>query len=315
MGLIMLYYYSLKRSKKFTAALDDRRILLEKQGIELKEQNDRIIRANEELKQLYEITNSQKEEIISSINYAKRIQSAILPTEKNMGELLKMNFILYKPKEIVSGDFYWIKLVKHYTVLVSADSTGHGVPGALMSMLGISYLDEIVLRREIIQANQILNEMKEHIKHSLKQTGTKDEPGDGIDMALCVIDNEKNMMQYAGANSPLYLINNNNGKPVLKEIKADAMPVGVHSSLDKSFTNHEIKLETGDIFYIFSDGYIDQNGGKYNHRFTSEKFRNLLLDIHDHPMYEQKEILEQTLKDWMGERSQRDDILVIGVRV
>jgi serine phosphatase RsbU (regulator of sigma subunit) len=313
-GLIMLYYYSLKRSKKFTADLDERRILLEKQSTELKEQNDRIVKANEELKQLYEITNSQKEEIISSINYAKRIQSAILPTEQNIAELLNMNFILYKPKEIVSGDFYWIKQVKHYTVLVSADSTGHGVPGAFMSMLGISYLDEIVQRREIIQANQILNEMRKQIKYSLRQSGTKEEPGDGIDLALCVIDNKKNLMQYSGANCPLYFISNNNGKPVLNEYKADPMPVGVQSSLDKSFTNHEIQLETGDTFYLFSDGYIDQNGGINNHRFTSEKFKKLLLDIHDHSMYEQKEILEQTLIDWMGEHSQRDDILVIGVR-
>jgi serine phosphatase RsbU (regulator of sigma subunit) len=314
LGLIMLYYSSLKRSQKFTAALDERRILLEKQGMELKEQNDKIIKANEELKQLYEITNSQKEEIISSINYAKRIQSAILPTGTNFTELLNMNFIFYMPKEIVSGDFYWIKQVKHYTILVSADSTGHGVPGAFMSMLGISYLNEIVQRREIIQANQILNEMRKQIKHSLRQSGTREELRDGIDLALCVIDNKKKLMQYSGANSPLYFISNNNGKSVLKEIKADPMPVGVHSSHDKSFTNHEIKLETGDTFYIFSDGFIDQNGGSNNHRFSSEKFKKLLLDIHDHPMHEQKEILEQTLKDWMGDHLQRDDILVIGVR-
>jgi len=314
-GLIMLYYYSLKRSKKFTAALDERRILLEKQSTELKEQNDKIIKANDELKQLYKITSSQKEEIISSINYAKRIQSAILPPEPYITELLNRNFIFYMPKEIVSGDFYWIKQVKHYTILVAADSTGHGVPGAFMSMLGISYLNEIVQRREIIQANQILNEMRDQIKHSLRQSGTKEEPKDGIDLALCVIDNKKNLIQYSGANNPLYIISNNNGQPVLKESKADPMPVGVHSSHDKSFTNHEIQLETGDTIYVFSDGYIDQNGGNSNHRFTSKKFKKLLLDIHDHPMDEQKVILEQVLKDWMGDHSQRDDILVIGVRI
>jgi len=314
MGLIMLYYYNLKRSQKFTAVLDERRILLEKQSAELKEQNDKIIKTNEELKQLYETTNSQKEEIISSINYAQRIQSAILPPEIYITELLNENFIFYKPKEIVSGDFYWIKQVKHYIILVSADCTGHGVPGAFMSMLGISCLNEIVQNREVTQANQILNELRKEIKHSLRQTGKKEESRDGIDMALCVIDRKKNILQYSGAHNPLYIITNNNEEAVLKEIKADPMPVGVHFFSDKSFTNHEIQLNIGDAFYIFSDGFVDQNGGNNNHRFSSEKFKKLLLDIHDHPMYEQKEILEQTLKDWMGEHSQRDDILVIGVR-
>jgi serine phosphatase RsbU (regulator of sigma subunit) len=314
MGLIMLYYSNLKRSRKLTIALDERRILLEKQSIELKEQNEKIIVANEKLKLLYETTNRQKDEIISSINYAQRIQSALLPPQAYITELLNDNFIFYKPKEIVSGDFYWIKQVNHYIILVCADCTGHGVPGAFMSMLGITCLNEIVESREITQANQILNEMRKEIKHSLRQTGNKEESRDGMDMALCVLDIKKNILQYSGANNPLYIITHNHEDAVLKEIKADPMPVGVHFSSDKSFTNHEVQLEIGDAFYIFSDGFADQIGGINNHRFTSEKFKKLLLDIHDHPMYEQKEILEQTLSDWMGEHSQRDDILVIGVR-
>jgi len=315
LGLIVLYYNSLKRSQKFTKALDERRILLEKQSTELKEQNDKINKANEELKQLYEITNSQKDEIISSILYAQRIQSAVLPQEAYITELLNENFILYKPKEIVSGDFYWIKQVKNYIILASADCTGHGVPAAFMSMLGISLLNEIVQRREITQANQVLNELRKQIKHSLRQTGKKEESRDGIDIALCVIDSEKNIMQYSGAHNPLYLISNNNGESILKEFKADPMPVGLHFSSDKSFTNHEIQLEIGDIFYIFSDGFADQNGGENNCRFTNTNFKKLLLEIHDQPMYEQKEILEQILKKWMGEHPQRDDILVLGARV
>ena len=315
MGLIMLYYYNLKRSQKFTAALDERRILLEKQSAELKEQNDNITKASEELKKLYEITNSQKDEIINSILYAQRIQSAVMPQEAYITELLNENFILYKPKEIVSGDFFWIKQVKKYIILASADCTGHGVPAAFMSMLGISLLNEIVQRREITQANQILNELRKQIKHSLRQTGKIEESRDGIDIALCVIDDEKNIMQYSGAHNPLYLISNINGESVLKEYKADPMPVGVYFSSDKSFTNHEIQLEIGDIFYIFSDGFADQIGGENSSRFTSTKYKKLLLEIHDQPMYEQKEILEQTLIKWMGEHPQRDDILVIGARV
>jgi serine phosphatase RsbU (regulator of sigma subunit)/Tfp pilus assembly protein PilF len=314
-GLIILYYYNLKQSRKFTAALDERRVLLEKQSTELKEQNDKIIIANEELKQLNETTNAQKDEIVSSINYAQRMQSAILPPEEYITELLNENFILYKPKDIVSGDFYWIKQVNHYIILVSADCTGHGVPGAFMSMLGISHLNEIVQNREITQPNQILNELRKQIKNSLRQSGKRDGSRDGMDLALCVIDTKANVMQYSGANNPLYIISNKNGKTVFTEIKADPMPVGVHFSSDKSFTNHEIKLEIGDTFYIFSDGYVDQIGGASKHRFTSEKFRKLLLEIHDQPMYEQKEILEQNLNDWMGIHAQTDDILVIGARV
>jgi serine phosphatase RsbU (regulator of sigma subunit) len=314
-GLILLYYLSLKRSRRLTTVLDERRVLLEKQSSELQEKNDKIIRANEELKQLYKITNSQKEEIISSINYAQRIQQAILPPEAYITELINENLIFYKPKEIVSGDFYWIKQINQYIILVSADCTGHGVPGAFMSMLGISYLNEIVQRKAITKANQVLNELRKEIKHSLRQTGKKEESRDGIDMALCVIDINKSIMQYSGAFSPLYIISNIDGKPVLKEVKADMMPVGVHFSGDKSFTNHEIQLEIGDTFYISTDGFIDQIGGSNNTRFGSKNFKKLLLEIHDQPLFEQKEILEQTLNDWMGEHPQRDDILVIGARV
>jgi serine phosphatase RsbU (regulator of sigma subunit)/Tfp pilus assembly protein PilF len=300
-GLVLLYYYSLKRSQRLTAALDERRILLEKQSQELKEQREELM--------------LQKEEIISSITYAKRIQSAILPPEVYINELLNENFILYLPKDIISGDFYWIKQVKNYIILTSADCTGHGVPAAFMSMLGISCLNEIVQSREFTHANQILNELRKEIKHSLRQTGKKEEMRDGMDIALCVIDRKNNIMQYSGAHNPLYIISNNNGNSEIKEIKADPMPVGIHFLGDKSFTNHEVQLEIGDTFYIFSDGFIDQIGGENNHRFTSERFKKLLVTIYDQPLYEQKEILEKTLKDWMGAHPQTDDILVIGVRV
>ncbi|MBS0010146.1 MAG: SpoIIE family protein phosphatase [Bacteroidales bacterium] len=314
-GLVTLYYTSLKRSKKLTAALEERRLMLEKQSSELKEKNEKIVRANEELQKLYEITNSQKEEIISSINYAQRIQQAILPPEAYITELITENFIIYKPKDIVSGDFYWIKQINQYIILACADCTGHGVPGALMSMLGISYLNEIVRRKEVTQANQVLNELRSVIKHSLRQTGKTGKSRDGIDMALCVIDTDKHIMQYSGAFNPLYFISNSGVKPVLKEIKADTMPVGVHFSSDKAFTNHEIQLQIGDTFYITTDGFIDQDGGDSGSRLGTDRFKKLLLDICDQPMYEQREILEQTLGEWMGEHPQRDDILVIGARV
>jgi serine phosphatase RsbU (regulator of sigma subunit) len=273
---------------------------LEKQSQELKEQREELM--------------LQKEEIISSINYAKKIQSAILPPEVYINELLNENFVLYLPKDIISGDFYWIKQIKNNIILASADCTGHGVPAAFMSMLGISCLNEIVQSKEFTNANEILNELRKEIKHSLRQTGKKEEMRDGMDIALCVIDSKNNVMQYSGAHNPLYIISNN-GNSEIKEIKADPMPVGIHFLGDKSFTNHEVQLEIGDTFYIFSDGFIDQIGGENNHRFTSERFKKLLVTIYDQPLYEQKEILEKTLKDWMGANPQTDDILVIGARV
>jgi serine phosphatase RsbU (regulator of sigma subunit)/Tfp pilus assembly protein PilF len=299
--VIVVITYAYKQKRK-----DNKKIL---------EQNERILTANEELKQLNETANRQKDEIISSILYAQRIQSAILPPEAYISELLNENFILFKPKDIVSGDFYWIKQAEHFIILVAADCTGHGVPGALLSMLGISCLNEIVQIREITQANQILNELRKEIKQSLRQSGKKEESREGLDIALCVIDIKNNKIQYSGANNPLYIIRNNNGKSELREIKADPMPVGVHFLTDKSFSNHDITLEIGDTFYIFSDGFVDQIGGEDNHRYKSEKFKKLLLNIHDQPMYEQKDILEQTLNDWMGSNPQTDDILVIGARV
>jgi len=293
------------------------------------DKNELLSEANEELQDLMEDILSQKEEIetqrdhvfnqnkeiTDSISYAERIQAAMLPPESYITELLNENFILFKPRDIVSGDFYWVKQVNQYVVLVAADCTGHGVPGAFMSMLGISYLTEIVQRREVTQANQVLNEVRKQIKYALRQHGDPEEAKDGIDLALCVLDIKNYRMQYSGAFNPLYLIKDNNGIPELKEFKADRMPLGYYKGKDVSFTNHDIELEPGDSFYLFSDGFIDQKGGKDNKRYMSKRFKSLLLEIQDQSMRDQKEILDKALSEWMGNNSQIDDILVIGVRV
>ena len=161
----------------------------------------------------------------------------------------------------------------------------------------------------------VLNELRSEIKYSLRQHGKSDESRDGMDMAMCVLDTKNKMMQFAGAFNPLYLIREINGKSELKEIKADRMPVGFHNEKDTPFTNHEIQLEIGDLLYIFSDGFSDQFGGKDNKKFKTENFKNLLLKNHEQSMIEQKEILDKTLNDWMGNHDQLDDILVIGVRI
>ncbi len=295
--------------------IESQRDEIEAQRYEVETQRDEVEAQRDQLETQRDLVVEQKDEIIDSINYAKRIQSAMLPPETYVTELLNENFIFYKPRDIVSGDFYWIKHVNQYIVLLAADCTGHGVPGALMSMLGISYLNEIVQRREITQANQILNELRKQIKHSLRQHGQPDEAKDGIDMALCVLDLRNMLMQYSGANNPLYLIRDVDDIPDLKEIKADRMPIGYYQGKDKTFTNHNIQLQIGDTFYIFSDGFIDQKGGKENKKFMNKNFKKLLLEIHDQPMYDQKDILDKALSDWMGSNSQMDDILVIGVRM
>ena len=297
--VVIVYAYSQKR----------------KANKKIMEQNEQILEANEELKILNEAINKQNHDIIDSISYAERIQAAMLPPSTYITELLNDNFILYKPRDIVSGDFYWVKQVNQYVVLVAADCTGHGVPGAFMSMLGISYLTEIVQRREITQANQVLNELRKQIKHSLRQHGERDESKDGIDLALCVLDLKNSRMQFSGANNPLYLIRDVDGETVLKDFKADRMPLGYYHGKDRPFTNHEIDLKQGDTFYLFSDGFIDQKGGKDNKRYMSKGFKSLLLEIQDQSMQDQKGILDKTLADWMGSNSQTDDILVIGVRV
>jgi serine phosphatase RsbU (regulator of sigma subunit) len=279
------------------------------------EQNEQITEANEELKVLLEAINEQNLALTDSISYAERIQSAMLPPLTYINELFNENFIFYRPRDIVSGDFYWAKQVNHYVVLVAADCTGHGVPGAFMSLLGISYLTEIVQRREITQANQVLNELRRLIKNSLRQHGERDEAKDGIDMALCVLNLKNKVMQFSGANNPLYLIRERNGESKLEEIKPDRMPLGFYQGKDRTFTNHDIRLEEGDTFYIFSDGFIDQKGGEENKRYRSKAFKNLLLEIQDLPMPDQRKMMDKTLSSWMGTNPQTDDVLVIGVRI
>jgi serine phosphatase RsbU (regulator of sigma subunit)/streptogramin lyase len=282
---------------------------------EIAEQKDEIETQRDQLEMQRDLVMKQKSEIIDSISYAQRIQAAMLPPESYVNELLNENFILFRPKNIVSGDFYWAKLVSQKTILVVADCTGHGVPGAFMSMLGISFLDEIVARRGITHAHLILNEVRYLVKHSLRQVGRPDESKDSIDMAICVLDESNKTLQFAGANCPLYIIREENGSPEMMEIKPDRMPLGYYLGIDRPFTKHEIQLKIGDAFYMFSDGYPDQKGGEHKKKFMIKNFKKLLLSIHEQSMYEQKITLEKTLDDWKNGSEQIDDILVMGVRL
>ena len=253
----------------------------------------------------------QNKHIAQSISYASRIQNAILPSSNKIAELMPEHFIFFKPRDIVSGDFYWMARKDNKLILAAVDCTGHGVPGAFMSMLGVSFLNEIVTKNHEVAANEILNKLRVSVKSTLAQSGAEHDTKDGMDMALCVIDYDNMMMQYAGAYNPLYLIRDNE----LIQYKADRMPIGSHLVEKESFTNHEIQLIKGDVFYLFSDGYIDQFGGEAGRKFSSKAFRNLVLSMHSKSMAEQKVILEENFEIWRGEQNQIDDVLVIGGKV
>jgi len=268
----------------------------------------------------------QKTEITDSINYAKYIQSAILPQKEILDDFLKEYFILFKPKDIVSGDFYWTSSIENITVVAAVDCTGHGVPGALMSMLGVAFLNEIVNKEYITHPSVILRRMRKEVIRFLHQRGERGEQKDGMDIALCSIDYENMKIQFAGANNPLYLIRNESlinldidrkvtgNNHILYEVKGDRMPIGFHDTMD-NFALHEIDLMKGDMLYLFTDGYADQFGGPLRKKFQYKNFKKLLLDHCNMPMSEQQYHLDKALKDWQGIYDQIDDILVVGIKV
>ena len=268
-------------------------------------------RANKILEEKNELISHQKQEITDSIRYASRIQKAVLPSPTILKESLKDHFVLFIPRDIVSGDFYWFTKQKNKMVLVAADCTGHGVPGAFMSMLGVSFLYEIVTKEGIMEPAKILNILRDFIKLTLSQTGKQDEQKDGMDISLSTLDLEDMKLEWAGAYNPLILIRNNE----VIEYKADKMPVAIHISDHQPFTNHVIDLQPGDTFYMYSDGFPDQFGGGDGRKYMSKRFKQFLLDIHHKPMEEQKEILHQEHLNWRGETDQIDDIVIFGVKV
>lgn len=274
-------------------------------------QGDKIAEQKHKIKKQHDVVRKQNKKIEDSILYAKRIQSAVLPPNKFIQYLLSEHFIFYKPRDIVSGDFYWTKQVDEKIFIAAADCTGHGVPGALMSMLGITFFNEIINKNPNAHANEILNDLRTHIISSLRQTGSSGESRDGMDVALCIIDHKNKTLEFSGANNPLYMIR----KGELTHIKGCKMPIGIHRKAKESFVNHHITIEEGDLFYIFSDGYIDQFGGEYGRKFLSANFKELLLKNHTKTLAEQRQVIEDTFEEWKGERKQLDDILVIGFKI
>ena len=252
----------------------------------------------------------QRRELMASLKYASFIQRAVLPDQRYMENILKEHFILHMPRDIVSGDFYYCSRKEEYIVAAAGDCTGHGVPGALMSIMGVSFLNEILSMPGPVKSSRILNLLRERVMKALHQRGHELENKDAIDMALCVYDPRKRELQYSGANNPLYHIRDR----VLTEIKADKMPVGINAIEENSFTNHSLQLKPGDIVYIFSDGYPDQFGGSLNKKFKYGPLKELFIRISDWPMERQRQELEEVMRRWMGNLAQVDDILVFGIR-
>jgi serine phosphatase RsbU (regulator of sigma subunit) len=279
-------------------------VLIYRQYIQKKKTNIELIAKNR-------IISYQKQQITDSIKYASRIQKAVLPPEEYITGILPQHFILNIPRDIVSGDYYWTTQRANESIIAVADCTGHGVPGAFMSMLGIAFLNEIVNKSASTESHEILGQLRNNIMGSLHQTGREDEAKDGMDIALIIINLKSRMLQYSGAHNPLFLIRDKK----LREVKADKMPIGISARYDKPFSNHKIQLQKNDMLYIFSDGYLDQFGGEQKKKFGYRRFRELLLEIHLKELQEQKELLVKTFTGWKGKYDQIDDILVMGIRV
>jgi serine phosphatase RsbU (regulator of sigma subunit)/Tfp pilus assembly protein PilF len=286
--------------------------------------------ANARLESAYNQIEHKNKEITDSIKYAKRIQQAILPPDDHIRKMFPQSFIVYKPKDIVSGDFYWMERWGTQVLLAAVDCTGHGVPGALMSVVGYNLLNQAVNEHGLARPGLILNALNKGISNTLRQKMEESSVKDGMDIALVSFDLQRMRLEYAGAYNPLYLIRNGQ----LIEIKGDKFPVGIFIGEEmKHFTNHEMELQPGDTFYIFTDGYADQFGmpgeewskpreaafakaaevkGK---KFKVRRLQELLLSIQQQSMEEQGRSLNTTIEQWKGELEQVDDILVIGVRV
>jgi serine phosphatase RsbU (regulator of sigma subunit) len=290
----------------------ERQLQEEKQILEqkVKERTAQIESQKEVLAEQKDVIEKKNRDMEDSIQYAQRIQEAILPPIEEIREVVDEYFVLWRPRDIVSGDYYWSARRDDITIIVAADCTGHGVPGAFMSMLGIAFLNEIVNKEGITKPNEILNRLREQVMTQLHQTGEDGESKDGMDVSLYVIDHKNMKLRFAGAYNPLYVIRDSE----VIQLKADRMPIGYYIKLNP-FTMEEMDLQKGDCLYNSSDGYPDQFGGPDERKFMTKRFKQLLIDIHQKPMAEQRTILDTTIDEWRGPIEQIDDIIVIGVRI
>ncbi len=301
-----------------TQQLRKTQITLEKQvrerTHELREEKEKVESVNKEINAQKSVIEAKNRDITDSIQYAKNIQEAILPQLDIISQEFPNSFILYMPKDIVSGDFYWFAKRKNKKFIATADCTGHGVPGAFMSIIGNTLLNEIVSDKEILEPGEILNELHAGIKNALKQSNAEGERRDGMDIALCAIEENSNILEYAGANRPMWIFRGGKAD-AMEVIKPNKSPIGGLETEDKRrFTNNRVELGKGDMIYLSTDGYADQFGGKAGKKMMVKNFQKLLTEILHLPHAEQKEILRRHFIDWKGDQDQVDDVLVIGFR-
>ncbi|OFX46850.1 MAG: hypothetical protein A2046_17215 [Bacteroidetes bacterium GWA2_30_7] len=343
LGLMLVAAFSIFIFKMFIQK-KKANILLSNQNIEIKQQKEEIQSQRDEIEAQRDMVTFQKEEIEGSIKYAQIIQNAVLPSQQLAKDLFGEYFILFKPKDVVSGDFYWFSKVNNWTLIAVADCTGHGVPGGFMSMLGISFLNEIVARNEVQTASSVLEEMRKYVIQSLQQQSTNEDNfkidynsenlniKDGMDMSFVAIDFNTGKIQFAGANNSLWIVkiesekvrlgesvtenpltfslsqsptfSSLNETNLLIEVKPDKQPVAIYESM-KPFTNHEIQLQKGDIIYLFSDGYSDQFGGPKGKKFKSRVFQNIIKENAQLPMNEQCVKLNSVIENWKNAHSEK----------
>jgi serine phosphatase RsbU (regulator of sigma subunit) len=340
MGLLitLLIIGGLISSRRKNMLLARQKQEIEEKNKDLESKNEEISAQRDEIEAQRDLVFRQKDEIeqynsevMKSIEYARKIQASTLPDLTSLNTSISEFFVFFRPRDIVSGDFFWTANVENSTVLTVSDCTGHGVPGAFMSMLGMSLLKEIVQKEFISHPGVILRRLRKGIISALGQKGISGEQRDGMDMALVSINHETNIIQYSGAYNPLYLARRKeNAGPaggsaelfdekfgngyLLYEIRADKMPIGHYVHMDK-FETHDVEIMEGDVFYLFTDGYADQFGGPMGKKFKYKSFKRLLLKNAHLPMEEQRQILNDTLDEWMGNIAQVDDICVMGLRM
>jgi len=286
-AVILIFAY--KRKEKDNAVLKNQKELIQLQKLEVEEKNS---------------------EILDSINYAKRIQVAILPPDKMIQEFLPNSFILYKPKDIVAGDFYWIEKVGDLIVFAAADCTGHGVPGAMVSVVCHNALNRSVREFSLIEPGQILDKTRELVIEQFEKS--EEEVKDGMDIALCVLNTKTRELKYSGANNPLWIVKSEEEE--LFEIKGDKQPIGKYAEI-KEFSTHQVCLNKGDLIFVFTDGFADQFGGPRGKKFKYKTFKNLLIQNKELGVKEQLAVYDKSFEDWKGDVEQLDDVCVIGVRV
>jgi ligand-binding sensor domain-containing protein/serine phosphatase RsbU (regulator of sigma subunit) len=304
--LIVLVYFIISwRTKK----LVQDRILLEK----MVDEKTRLLKEEKELVEHVKVQLEEKnKDVTDSINYAKRIQEAILPAKETIFSVFPQAFILYRPKDIVSGDFYWFTETEDYYLIAAIDCTGHGVPGAFMSLIASTLINEIVSDKKIVVPSQILQELNNNIIKVLKQNDSENSSRDGMDMSICRIDKNKSKLVFAGAARPLYFMRNN----VLTETKGQGYPIGGHYGLmNLTYSDTEIDLQKDDVFYIFSDGYADQFRDGDKKKFTTKRLKTLLTEIAGDDMKNQRDKLNKNFEEWRGTGEQVDDILILGIKI